>query len=71
MLLTLMMNLGMYGEAIDVVNQDLIFDSEFDGDIKVDQFEWEFSVDSLIEQAISSDGSENNFGFDSGTTLNI
>lgn len=65
MLLTLMMNIGMFGESFDGPRQELVFDSEFEGDIQVNTFEGEFGVDSLIEQVLNADGSEINFGFDS------
>jgi len=71
MLLTLMMNVGMFGEQVEVIRQDLIFDSEFEGVVTVDGFEESFSVDSLIEQAIKADGGETDFGFDSGITTSI
>ena len=72
MLLTLMMNIGMFGPVVPVTRMDLLFDSLIDYTLGFDShIDSGISEDSTIEQTIIIAGFKRQIEIDSRTTLSI
>jgi len=71
MILTLMMNIGMFGSTMPIARQEFRFDSTLDGTINAEAGELSVSINSPAEQNITATGNENTFRFNSKPTLTI